>query len=122
MAPHPVDRSSSRLEKTDADNPHDDPWNRNAGIDISTWHAALCVSAVVLSGLISGQMLAIALANQAAQTLPEKIWTLRFQVENALFSKTMPAFLLLPLLGLVALAFVCESQQTHDATRPAAPC
>jgi uncharacterized membrane protein len=78
---------------------------------MSTWQAALAISAVVLSGLISGQMLAIALANQAARTLPEKIWTLRFQAENAVFSKTMPAFLLLPLLGLVALAFVCESQQ-----------
>jgi hypothetical protein len=73
---------------------------------MSTWQVALAISAVVLSGLISGHMLAISLANQAARTLPEKIWTLRFQVENAVFSKTMLAFLLLPLLGLVALVFV----------------
>jgi hypothetical protein len=33
-------------------------------------------------------MLAIVLANHAARELPETTWTLRFQVEDKLFTKT----------------------------------
>jgi uncharacterized membrane protein len=78
---------------------------------MSTWQVALAIGAVVLSGLISGQMLAIGLANQAVRSLPETSWTLRFQAENTLFSKTMPPAVLLPLLGLVSMVFVSASQQ-----------
>jgi len=67
------------------------------------------VASVILAGLIAGQMLAIALANQAALSLPETSWTLRFQAENKLFTKTMPPFLLLPLVGLIGSAFLTES-------------
>ena len=66
---------------------------------------------VILSGLIAGQMLAIALANHAARELPEISWTLRFQVENKLFTKTMPLSLLLPLFGLICSAFLTLSEQ-----------
>jgi hypothetical protein len=66
---------------------------------------AITVITVTLCGLIAGQMLAIALANVAARKLPETSWTLRFQKENELFTKTMPASLLLPLAGLIGLAF-----------------
>jgi hypothetical protein len=46
------------------------------------------VAAALLSGLISGQVLAI--ANWAARDLHEMSWKVRFQVENKLFAKTMP--------------------------------
>jgi uncharacterized membrane protein len=75
--------------------------------DIGT--SAVAALSVILSGLIAGQMLAIALANQAARQLPEMSWTLRFQVENRLFTKTMPLSLLLPLVGLIWSAFLTES-------------
>jgi hypothetical protein len=64
----------------------------------------------LLSGLISGQMLAIALANWAARDLPELSWTLRFQVENKLFTKTMPPSLMAPTAGTIGtLFFFAES-------------
>ena len=72
---------------------------------------AVVVTSVILAGLIAGQMLAIALANHAALTLPETSWTLRFQVENKLFTKTMPPFLVLPLIGLIWSAFLTVSIQ-----------
>jgi uncharacterized membrane protein len=77
--------------------------------DIGTF--AVTAMSVLLSGLIAGQMLAIALANHAARELPEAAWTLRFQVENKLFTKTMPIFLLLPLFGLIYSAFLTVSTQ-----------
>jgi hypothetical protein len=72
---------------------------------------AVVVTSVILAGLIAGQMLAIALASRAALTLPETSWTLRFQAENKLFTKTMPPFLLLPLIGLIGSAFLTDSIQ-----------
>jgi len=75
--------------------------------DIGT--SAVAATSVILAGLIAGQMLAIALANHAALSLPENSWTLRFQVENKLFTKTMPPFLLLPLIGLIWSAFLTDS-------------
>jgi uncharacterized membrane protein len=73
--------------------------------------SAVTAISVILSGLIAGQMLAIALANHAARELPEGAWTLRFQVENKLFTKTMPPSLLLPLLGMTCSAFLTLSMQ-----------
>jgi hypothetical protein len=52
--------------------------------------------AVVTSGLLAGQMLAIGLANLANRGQPEAEWTRRFQFENALFTKTMPVALMGP--------------------------
>jgi hypothetical protein len=72
---------------------------------------AITAISVLLSGLIAGQMLAIALANHAARELPETTWTLRFQVEDKLFTKTMPLSLLLPLFGLICSAFLTLSTQ-----------
>jgi hypothetical protein len=77
--------------------------------DVGTFIVA--VISVVLTGLIAGQMLAIAVANHAARSLPETSWTLRFQVEDKLFSKTMPPFLLLPLIGLIWSAFLTTTMQ-----------
>jgi uncharacterized membrane protein len=73
--------------------------------------SAVTAISVIFSGLIAGQMLAIALANYAARNLPETAWTLRFQVENKLFTKTMPPSLLLPILGLICSAFLTLSMQ-----------
>ena len=64
---------------------------------------AVAICSVLAAGLIAGQMLAIAIANYAALGLPETSWTLRFQSENTLFSKTMPPFLIAPTIGLVTL-------------------
>jgi uncharacterized membrane protein len=72
---------------------------------------AVTAISVILSGLIAGQMLAIAVANHAARELPEQSWTLRFQVEDKLFTKTMPLSLLLPLFLLICSAFLTLSTQ-----------
>jgi len=72
--------------------------------DITQW---VLVATALLSGLISGQMLAIGIANWAARGLPEMSWTLRFQLENQLFTKTMPPSLIGPMAGIIgALLFV----------------
>ena len=71
--------------------------------------SAVTAISVIFSGLLAGQMLAIALANHAARKLPETSWTLRFQVEDKLFTKTMPLALLLPLFGLSCSAFLTLS-------------
>jgi len=63
-------------------------------------------------GLLAGMMLGILIAGYAARGLPEESWTRRFQIENRLFTKTMPPSLMLPLLGLMALVPL-----THDAVR-----
>lgn len=75
----------------------------------ATAEAVTTVSAVVLSGLISGQMLAIGLADHAVRQLPEASWTLRFQEENKLFTKTMPPSTVLPIIGLGASAILTTS-------------
>ena len=64
--------------------------------------------AVVTSGLIAGQMLAIGLANLANRGQPEAEWTRRFQFENALFTKTMPIALMPPLLASVICCFLTD--------------
>ncbi len=63
-------------------------------------------------GLLAGMMLGIFIAGYAARGLPEESWTLRFQLENRLFTKTMPPSLMLPLLGLIA-----SVPLTRDAVR-----
>ena len=77
--------------------------------DIGT--STVTAVSVILGGLMAGQMLAIALANHAARKLPETSWTLRFQVEDKLFTKTMPLALLLPLFGLICSAILTLSTQ-----------
>ncbi len=63
-------------------------------------------------GLLAGMMLGIFIAGYAARGLPEESWTRRFQLENRLFTKTMPPSLMLPLLGLIA-----SVPLTRDAVR-----
>jgi uncharacterized membrane protein len=71
-----------------------------------------CVLVVtaLLSGLISGQMLAIGIANWAARGLPEMSWTLRFQLENKLFTKTMPPSLIGPMVGIIGALFFVQGR------------
>jgi hypothetical protein len=73
--------------------------------------SAVIVISVILIGLLAGQMLAIAIANHAARSLPETGRALRFQEENKLSTKTMPASLLLPLFGLIGSAILKMSTQ-----------
>ncbi len=73
------------------------------------WRDAVAIFAVVCSGLISGQMVAIALANYADRGQPEASWTQRFQLENMLFTKTMPFALMVPLLALVACCVIASN-------------
>ena len=75
--------------------------------DILQW---VLVAAALLSGLISGQMLAIAIANWAARDLPEMRWTLRFQVENKLFTKTMPPSLIGVMVAIIGALFLVKGR------------
>ena len=75
--------------------------------DITQW---ILVATALLSGLISGQMLAIGIANWAARSLPEMSWTLRFQLENKLFTKTMPPSLIGPTVGIIGALFFVQGR------------
>jgi uncharacterized membrane protein len=75
--------------------------------DITQW---VLVATALLSGLISGQMLAIGIANWAARGLPEMSWTLRFQLENKLFTKTMPPSLITPTVGIIGALFFVQGR------------
>jgi Domain of unknown function (DUF1772) len=72
----------------------------------------VAIGSLLALGLLAGMMLGIFIAGYAARGLPEKSWTLRFQLENHLFTKTMPPALMLPLLGLVASVLL-----TRDTVR-----
>jgi hypothetical protein len=50
--------------------------------------------AVVLVGLVAGLLLGTGMAAWTARGLPESSWTMRFQLEDALFAKTMPPLFL----------------------------
>ena len=78
---------------------------------------AVAICSVFAVGLIAGQMLAIAIANYAALGLPETSWTLRFQSENRLFTKTMPPFLIAPTIGLVTLFGTPQESDRTPANR-----
>lgn len=67
------------------------------------WRSVLAIVAGIGCGLIVGQMLAIAIAKRAAQVLPEENWTRTFQLENIIFTKTMPFALMIPFLTLLTI-------------------
>jgi hypothetical protein len=75
--------------------------------DITQW---VLVATALLSGLISGQMLAIGIANWAARGSPEISWTLRFQLENKSFTKTMPPALIGPKVGIIGALFFVQGR------------
>jgi len=72
----------------------------------------VAVLAVVLIGLLAGLLVGTGLANLTAKGLPEASWTLRFQMEDALFAKAMPPLFLLTLVLLSASAVL-----SHGAAR-----
>jgi hypothetical protein len=75
--------------------------------DILQW---ILVATALLSGTISGQMLAIGIANWAARDLPEMSWTLRFQAENKFFTSTMPPSLIGPMVGIIGALFFVQGR------------
>jgi uncharacterized membrane protein len=62
----------------------------------------IALSSVFCTGQLAGMMLAIAIAQAAAQHLPEESWTLRQQADDSVFSKLMPVIFLLNILTLCA--------------------
>jgi uncharacterized membrane protein len=76
-----------------------------------SWYDLTATIAVISSGLIAGQMLAIALSNHADKGQPASEWVRRFQLENRLFTRTMPPALLVPLLTLTGCAFVAANEE-----------
>jgi uncharacterized membrane protein len=62
----------------------------------------IALSSVFCTGQLAGMMLAIAIAQAAAQHLPEESWTLRQQADDSVFSKLMPVIFLLNILTLGA--------------------
>lgn len=60
------------------------------------------IGSTILIGLIVELLLGAGMAMYMARSLPETSWTLRFQLEDALFSKAMPPFFL---IAFVTLSF-----------------
>lgn len=56
-------------------------------------------------------MLAIAMSNHADKGQPASEWVRRFQLENRLFTRTMPPALLVPLLTLIGCAFAANEER-----------
>jgi uncharacterized membrane protein len=65
-------------------------------------NGTMALSSVLCTGQLAGMMLAIAIAQAAAQQLPEESWTLRQQADDGVFSKLMPVIFLLNILTLGA--------------------
>jgi uncharacterized membrane protein len=68
-------------------------------LDVRNFTALL---ATLATGLLTGIMAGTGLAQYTASALPEAAWTLRFQLEDRLFSKAMPPLMLGTLLALFA--------------------
>jgi uncharacterized membrane protein len=62
----------------------------------------IALFSVFCTGQLAGMMLAIGVAQAAAQHLPEESWTLRQQADDGVFSKLMPVIFLLNILALGA--------------------
>jgi uncharacterized membrane protein len=64
----------------------------------------LSTLSVFCIGMVAGLMFGTGLAAYTAKGLPEKSYTLRFQLEDALFAKAMPPLMLATLILLAAAA------------------
>ncbi len=60
-------------------------------------------------GLLAGIMVGTGLAQLSAKALPAESWVRRFQLEDALFRKVMPPWMLGTLLALVAASALSRS-------------
>ena len=66
------------------------------------------IIATILIGLIAGLLFGTGMAIYTARSLPEASWTIRFQLEDALFVKAMPPFFLTTLAALVIASVVSQ--------------
>jgi uncharacterized membrane protein len=66
------------------------------------------IGSTILIGLIAGLLLGTDMAMYTARSLPEASWTMRFQLEDALFAKAMPPFFLITLVALSVTAALTE--------------
>jgi uncharacterized Tic20 family protein len=74
--------------------------------NLSTIRSVVVLFAILVTGLLAGVMLGVAMEQQTAQKLPEAVWTLRQQNDDALFRKVMPFTFTAMMLLLVASIFL----------------
>jgi hypothetical protein len=74
--------------------------------NLSTIRSVVILFAILVTGLLAGVMLGVAMEQQTAQKLPEAAWTLRQQNDDALFRKVMPFTFTAMMLLLVASIFL----------------
>jgi uncharacterized Tic20 family protein len=74
--------------------------------NLSTIRSVVVLFAILVTGLLVGVMLGVAMEQQTAQKLPEAVWTLRQQNDDALFRKVMPFTFTAMMLLLVASIFL----------------
>jgi uncharacterized Tic20 family protein len=76
--------------------------------NLSTIRSVVFFFALLVTGLLAGVMLGVAMEQQTAQKLPEAAWTLRQQNDDALFRKVMPFTFTAMMLLLVASIFLLQ--------------
>jgi hypothetical protein len=76
--------------------------------NLSTIRSVVVLFALLVTGLLAGVMLGVAMEQQTAQKLPEAAWTLRQQNDDALFRKVMPFTFTAMMLLLVASLFLLQ--------------
>ena len=76
--------------------------------NLSTIRSVVFFFALLVTGLLAGVMLGVAMEQQTAQKLPEAAWTLRQQNDDALFRKVMPFTFTAMMLLLVASFFLLQ--------------
>ena len=74
--------------------------------NLSTIRSVVVLFAILVTGLLAGVMLGVAMEQQTAQKLPEAAWTLRQQNDDALFRKVMPFTFTAMMLLLIASIFL----------------
>jgi Domain of unknown function (DUF1772) len=75
-------------------------------VNLSTIRSVVVLLAILVTGLLAGVMLGVAMEQQTAQKLPEAAWTLRQQNDDALFRKVMASIFTAMMLLLVASIFL----------------
>jgi hypothetical protein len=74
--------------------------------NLSAIRSVVVLFAILVTGLLAGVMLGVAMEQQTAQKLPEAAWTLRQQNDDALFRKVMPFTFAAMMLLLIASIFL----------------
>jgi uncharacterized membrane protein len=74
--------------------------------NLSIIRSVVFLLAILVTGLLAGVMLGVAMEQQTAQKLPEAAWTLRQQNDDALFRKVMPFTFAAMMLLLIASIFL----------------